>query len=419
MTKIKKKHIKKRVAKKRKNSKKSGKRTVQSARYGEPKRFRFLAFQPISMNLYCREPFELYIQNIHCRLALWPVHTDKSMQRTHGGTFVAVEFLLTNEIDLLIAANKGLDLVNDFFSAVSIVEGTSLPEVKPVQIAFAEQALGNYNLLYFLDLSIRHWDKLVSKNTIDAIRGFLAHWDGLDSGKRLRRAAHHYYKAIGTNDVIALFQQAYMGMEALEKPLANAMNIPPGVEEIKGNCEKCGAEYTRRRNVLAGVRAYVCGELHSEMASNERNKEWKEINRLRHELFHSLEDSNKLEEEAHRVAPAVMHYLHDAICCLSHAHKLESSCFKLVRGTRQIVLVGRFRSDGLGSSEPWRPLLEIENGYWVKHHQHGFVPEFRITNTGIKDLEAAFFWLEKPLGSASQNDLIPANWEHNQTNSNL
>ncbi len=374
--------------------------------------YRLLAFQPLSLTLEDLRPFELSIRKIPCRIALWSVHKGAAAQRSRGGTMIAVDFSLPNETDLLLATKKGLELVEDFLSGVSLVEGTTFRDVEPIQIVRNDRASARkYALVYFLGLSMHHWDSPISRATIETVRGLLAHWDALDSGDRLRRAARQFNKAIGAGGSLAAFQQAYMGLEALEKPLADAVKIPPGVEIIQGKCEKCGAEYTRRRTVLAGVRAYVCGTLHPGTASPERKSEWKKINGLRQDLFHSLADDVKLEAEVRRALPATMHYLHDAVCCLSHAHSLEKPTFKLIRGTRQIVLLGRFSAATLDPLEQWEPLLDVKDGHWVRHPQHGFIPEFRINNPGIKNLKATFFWLDAPLGSASERKLVPANWE--------
>lgn len=375
-------------------------------------RFRLLAFQPLSLTLEDFKPFELSIQKIPCIFALRPVHTDPTVQRTHGGTFIAVEFMLTNVTDLLVATQKGLNLVDDFLSGVSLVTGTTFRDVEPIQIVRLEQApIKKYKFILFLPLSMHHWDRPISKGTIETVRGLLAHWDGLDSGKRLRRAARQYHRAIGSDSDLATFQHAYMGLEALEKPLADVINIRPGVEEIWGKCDKCGAEYVQKKTVLAGVRAYVSGALHPETAPSERRQEWKEINNLRQDLFHSLKDTTELEKEARSVSPAAMHYLHDAVCCLSHAHSLESQSFKLARGVHQILLFGRFRSFGFGPLDQWHPLLDVEDFNWVNHPRYGFVPEFRINNPGIKDLEGVFFWVDAPLKSATEDNLTPANFE--------
>lgn len=355
-------------------------------------------------------PFELSIQGIPCTFALRPVHTDETKQRTHGGTFIAVDFSLTEGTDLLIAIKQGLDIVDDFFAGLSVIEGATFRDVEPIEIVRCDDATSQeYTLVHFLNLSMHHWERPISQSVIDDVRGLLAHWDGLDSGKRLRRAAKQYHKAISAENNLAAFQHAYMGLEALEKPLANAADTPPGVEVMKGKCENCGAEYSRKRTLLAGVRAYVLGDIHNETATLERSQEWKDINGLRQKLFHSLDDITDLEQESLRVVSASMHYLHDAICCLSHAHDLESVEFKLARGMRNIILVGKFNSEDLGPLEQCRPIIDSEGSCWVEHSKHGFVPEFNITVT--KNLEAQFFWLNEPLGSQTEKDLVKANWE--------
>jgi hypothetical protein len=73
--------------------------------------FRLLAFQPLSLSLELSSSFELSIQNIKCRFALRLAHNDKSSQLTHGGTFIVIEFSTAESIDLLLATQKGLDII--------------------------------------------------------------------------------------------------------------------------------------------------------------------------------------------------------------------------------------------------------------------------------------------------------------------
>ncbi len=275
-----------------------------------------------------------------------------------------------------------------------------------------------YIFMHFLNLSMNHWHKPISKETFQAVQGILAHWDGLESGKRLRRAARQFQKAIGTDDGLIAFQNAYMGLEAIEKPLADIMEIPPGVEEVEGHCEKCGEKYIRKRTVLAGVRAYVAGAIHPEDFVPEKKREWKEINDLRHKIFHSLQDNKKLELKVRSVLPAAMHHLHDAVCCLSHSHDLESPTFKLVRGMARLVFIGKFKTVELEPLEKCRPLLDAEQGYWVPHPQYGFVPRFKIKHPGLDNLGGIFCWLNESLKNATKENLVPANFEDNQHNAN-
>lgn len=377
--------------------------------------FRLLAFQPLSLSLELSCPFELSIQNIMCRFALQPAHSDKASQLTHGGTFIVIEFSTEESTDLLPATQKGLDLIEDFLAALSLVEGATFRDVEPVQIISIDKTVPQkYSFVHFLNLSMNHWHKPISQETFQAVQSILAHWDGLESGKRLRRAARQFQKAIGTDDALMAFQHAYMGLEAIEKPLADIMEIPAGIEEIEGHCEKCGEKYIRKRSMLAGVRAYVAGAIHPEAFVPEKKREWKEINDLRHKIFHSLQDNKKLEVKVRSVLPAAMHHLHDAVCCLSHSHDLESPTFKLVRGMRHLVFIGKFKAVKLEPLEKCQPLLGAEQGYWVPHLQHGFVPEFKIQNPGLENLEGYFFWLDESLKNATKENLIPANFEENQ-----
>ena len=161
----------------------------------------------------------------------------------------------------------------------------------------------------------------------------------------------------------------------VEKPLADIMGIPAGVEEVEEHCDKCGEKYVRKRTTLAAVRAYLTGAIHPKDSIPEKKREWKEINDFRHDIFHSLQDGKKLELKVPDVLPAAMHHLHDAVCCLSHSHDLESDTFKLVRGMARIVFIGAFRAAKLEPIEDCQPLLKVEHGYWVPHPRVPFRAE--------------------------------------------
>ena len=373
---------------------------------------RVLAFQPLSVNVKCHQPISLSIQGINCLFALRPAHIDTAEQLTHGGTFVAVEFSIEENIDSLATTRLGLDLIEDFFSAVALIEGAPFGKTAPIQIVGVDRPNpGEHTLLFFLHLEMNHWIKPLSQDTVESARSIVMHWDGLENGRRLRRAGHQFHRAVQSDNMVESFEQAHVGLEALEKPLAIAMEMTPGAEDIQGKCEACGATYTRRRTVLAGVRAYVQGKFHPETATAERNNEWRRINNLRHELFHSLGGAD-LEQEARGVLPATMHYLHDGICCLSHSHDLESQTFYLFRpSVRQIVFGGQVRTDDLGPLETWSPFFDVKNGYWVEHAEHGFVPEFSAVKMGAEDISGHFFWMGESLEFASEKDLIPADFE--------
>ena len=146
---------------------------------------------------------------------------------------------------------------------------------------------------------------------------------------------------------------------------------------------------------------------------DERRKEWEEINRLRHELFHCLKDGQESAQKIQRILPAAMHGLHDALCCLSHSHRLESPTFKLYRGMPRLVFVGQFR--GPLSLDHWRNANSCL--------RHNLAIGWTILSTdlcrgsdshaapGPKIREVFFFRLDAPLASATKEDLVPSNWE--------
>jgi hypothetical protein len=241
----------------------------------------------------------------------------------------------------------------------------------------------------------------------------LKHWDHLLKGGRLRRAAALYRRSLQEDDDVFAFQEAYMGLEALEPPLAEQIGVSAGAEETRGKCESCGAEFVRRRTVLNGVRAYIRGAKHPETAaSTQREKEWKKINALRQGLFHSLEDFDKLRSEARVVVAAAAHYLHDATCCLSHAHSLETPTFKLLKGAKQLVLKGAVVPGICDAFEECRSILTLKEFGWDPHPKHGFVPRVNLVNNrGTADVGGNFFWVLSPLDAATESDLKPADFE--------
>ena len=163
------------------------------------KSFRLLAFQPLSISLEFSIPFELTIQNIKCHLALRPAHSDKASQLNKGGTYIAIEFSTEKPTDLFPATQTGLDLIKDFLAAISLVEGAAFREVKPIQIMIIDQKdQQELIFMHFLNFRMNHWHKPISKETFHHIQSILAHWDGLDSGKRLR-LINVWFKLFGFN----------------------------------------------------------------------------------------------------------------------------------------------------------------------------------------------------------------------------
>jgi hypothetical protein len=145
-----------RVVKRRKDSPKNKEHAKVSALNLGCMNFRLFAFQPLSIMVYDLKPFNLSIQKIDCRFMLRPIHGDEAAQRTHGGTLIAVDYSLTNETDPLLATKIGLDLINDFFSGVSLVEGVTFRDVEPIQIVCTSASTQReYILVHFFSLSMQ------------------------------------------------------------------------------------------------------------------------------------------------------------------------------------------------------------------------------------------------------------------------
>ena len=317
--------------------------------------FRLLAWQPLSFELPGPTPAKLHLRGQACRIAVRPSEKEVVARRERGGAFIAIEFCHSTS-DLLVAAQFGMELIEDFLSGLAIVGGIPFEATRPVQILRIDPRTQN-EFAWFVSFAHRHWSGPIDGAWLGRVQALVLHWDGMPASRRLRRAARQYRRALGTENDVAAFQLAYMGLEAMEKPLAEALGIPAGAEEVSGKCQKCGHEYVRRRTVLAGVRAHVQGHVHGESATEQRRAEWKEMNRLRTDLVHGLEDPDSLETRAMAALVPTMHYLRDAICCQSHAHALEDPLYKLVRGMREIVVVGRFTGEVGQPLEAAEPVL--------------------------------------------------------------
>ncbi len=373
-------------------------------------RSRVLAFQPLSVKLEQAGPVRLVVQGTECTMHLRPTSTDPAVQRAKGGTYVAIEYSSEDD-DLFRIAQKGMELIEDVLSALSLVEGAVFGDTEPVQVLREAADQGNFQFAVFPDLAMRYWDRPISIDSIVKAGKLLSHWDGLDSGARLRRAARQYRRALDVKCDLLSFQNAYMGLEALEKALALAAGVSPGVEEVQGKCDKCGTPYVKRRTMLAGVRAYISGSMHSEAASKKREQEWKDINELRQLVFHCLGDLKPLMNRASDLLPAIMHYLHDAICCLSHAHSLESASYAIARQPRKPVILGTYQTDNLKALEEWGPDIEFGEANWVDYAEYSFVPTYTVRNSGLTELACSCYWLNAPLGHATEDDLMPATVE--------
>lgn len=377
----------------------------------EQRRFRILTRQALSVALEQPVSFPVTVGQHSCRVFFKPSEVDPGLQRQLGGAFVHVEFEAAQS-DMLRAVSLGAQLTEDILAGLAVITGLQFGGVTFVQLLDVTSR-DITPFLFLLAPSHLHSERSVTTNDIAHLRSMVAHWDYLPRGGRLRRAAGLYRRSLQEPDDISAFQEAYMGLEALEPALAEQIGVTPGSEEVKGNCEKCGAEYTRVRTVLNGVRAYIRGAQHPEPAANEqRESEWKKMNKLRHGLFHSLEDLDKLRTVARSVVAAAAHHLHDAICCLSHAHDLESPDYRVIKGAKQLVLKGIVEPGIQGPLEDSLPVLTVKEFGWDAHPEYGLVPRVNVVpNYGSAEIGGNFFWVPDPLDLASEADLIPARFE--------
>lgn len=372
----------------------------KASRIAKKATYRILARQPLSVEISADLLIErLSIQGVACSITIRPEHTEPARQRELGGSILAVEFEGEQDVDLMVAARYGYELIEDFLSAITVVSGLTFRPSIILQVARLGSAKkSNCEFLQFLDLHANHWHEPISGQMIGATRHLLAHWDGLESGKRLRRAARRYRDAAGTFDDVAAFQEAYIGLEAMEPPLAKMAGLTPGTEEIKGACEHCGGQFTRKRTSLVGVRAFVLGDLNADNADEKRNADWKLVNKLRNDLMHGLVDEAALKQRPHDALIASMHYLHNAISICSHAPQLASEKYRLARGGIRYVLVGSYTVSSWPELTQWTEVMETSSFRWVPHATYGHVPEMNIHNIGLKDLQ---IWFGKPVNPIS------------------
>lgn len=391
---------------KKKSSKPKVVRKLRKAAY------RILAKQPLSVEVSAGTCIEgLSIQGVPCHLAITPALSDPATQKELGGALIAIEYEDDVDTDLLVAGRNGFELIEDFLSAITLISGTTFQPSALLQVARLSQSEETCHFLQLLRLPLNHWHEKISDSTISAARGLLAHWDGLESGKRLRRAARRYRDAAGTFDDVAAFQEAYIGLEAMEPPLAKMALLTPGTEMVKGICEKCGHEFTRKRTSLVGVRAFVQGHTNTEPSDPQRKSDWKLINTLRNDLMHGLVDDKTLQRRPHDALMATMHYLYDATMLCSHAAATRSETYRLARGATDLVLTGRYSTASWSGLHEWTEIIKTSAFRWVPHATYGLVPEIAINNHGLKDLGIGFCRLVAPMSVATMRDLREARVE--------
>ncbi|WP_027053055.1 hypothetical protein [Mesorhizobium erdmanii] len=368
--------------------------------------YRVLARQPLSIDVAAKQ-IDLSIQGVPSSIAIRPAHSAPARQKEVGGSILAIEFEGEHDTDLMAAARDGFELIEDFLSAVSLVSGSTFGPSTLDQVArLGAGKEENCEFVQFLQLPNHHWPEAISEPMIKSVRGLLAHWDGLESGKRLRRAARRYREAAGRLDDIAAFQGAYIGLEAMEPPLAKMVGLTPGTELMKGKCEHCGGEYARKKNTLVGVRAFVLDGLDPGSADPRRKGDWKLINTLRNDLMHGLADEGELRSRPFDALIASMHYLHDAISICSHASDQYSEKYRLARAFPW-VLAGSYTTRSWKDLSEWDRIIETSEFKWVSHEGHGLVPEIHIVNHGKKDLGGVFARLGKPISFATMSDVQP------------
>jgi hypothetical protein len=363
--------------------------------------YEVLARQPLSVSCDAEllVPFRMIPDQELPLICFTPVHDAPDDQINKGGTLIWVRFA-ADTTDMVRALHHGMELVQEILAAFAISSGAPFRPAVPLQVTECAPGL---RFIATVSTEALLWNTPLGKRDRDFLNTVALHWRELDSGHRLRRAARRYAEAIGEPAPLIAFHSAYMGLEALESPLAKERGIEPGVEIIPGKCDKCGAEYVRKRTVLAGVRAFIRGELHNNVSSN-GEQDWKDLSKLRVKNVHGLADPKALLGKAAELLPAAMHYLHDASAHLGHAHTHESPAFKLVRsGPIEYLVCGGREHHG---ADPMVPLVQFESCKWVKHPDHGYVPEMNMNNHAGCGLDAATYRLNKPLPEATQADLI-------------
>lgn len=373
---------------------------------GQSATYRVLAYQPLSVNIDPQDLGVFSIQGTLCRIAIRVVHDEKPMQLRAGGSTLAIEFKADPNDDLIVVARRGLALLEDFLSAIAVVAGATFASSELVQVARKGGEKADLcEFLIFKKLPLKHWSEPITKERIATARHLLAHWDGLEVGHRLRRAALQYREAIGNPDDCSAFQEAYIGLETMEPALAKMAGLTAGTEEVKGKCDACGAVFTRKRTTLVGVRAFVLNDLDPSSAEAGRATDWKLLNGLRNDLMHGLEDPGNLGERAHKGLLACMHHLHAAICAASHANEMIAERYRLARGGPVYLLAGVYTAATWPAMDDWGLVVAIEEFTWVPHDQYGFVPQLSFKNSGLKNLQLGVLAITEPLSFATMKSV--------------
>ena len=382
----------------------------RARRRNMPRRYRVLAEQTHSVFLERSTSFPVTVAGYDCAVYLKPARSDPSEQRTRGVGFAHLEFTSETK-DLVRAASCGMSLIETVLAGLGVAADVPFGLADLVQILDVTTTKET-RFLSAITHEYRHCDEPITENQLRSLERMLAHWDGLENAARIRRAASLYRRALQeAKDEVAAFQYGYMGLEALEPVLAEQEGVNPGVEITKDTCKHCGVEYEKRRTVLNGVRAYITRPEHRD-GKEARDREWKVVNEFRHDLFHSRKDWQALSSRALDALPAVAHFLHDAICCVSHAHDLEAATYRLPRNRGRLAFVGNSKPGIDDSIEECRPVVELQDVVWTRHPEHQWLPEVRFVNSRLAlDISGEFYRLPDPLECESEACLERLNIE--------
>lgn len=371
--------------------------------------YQLLLHQPLAVSIdsTVTQPFPMFPDNRTPAVVMRAVHEDEANRLSEGGTRIGIEFE-SEEEDLVRAVSQGAALGDDFLAAVCLSSGIPFPSSTPLQIV-REGRNSSIEFLRFLPFEGSSWPESLTESTLRDAARIQLHWRDLDGGHRLRRAARRYRRALASRDPLEGFQHAYSGLESIEKPLADEIGIAAGAETVTGTCKSCGASYEYRRTVLAGVRAFVRGQLHVD-ASEIRSDEWRALNTLRNDLLHGRGDLDDLTAKSRDLMATVCHYLHDASVHLAHVHELETDQFRLARFGKRFVIRGKAHLPSLPPLLQQTLLMDAGPLRWVEDEEYGLVPEHQIVNRAGAPVEGEAFVLEDGFGDRSERDLKPTKW---------
>ena len=198
-----------------------------------PRKYRVLTRQAHSVGLQDPLSFPITVGQYHCKVFFKPSQDDPGLQREIGGADIQIEFE-ASETDLVRAAALGVSLIEDVLAGLSVVTGVPFGDVALVHLVDITLK-AQTPFLFLLTPHHAHSDEPVSALSIKHLQSMLAHWDHLPKGGRVRRAARLYWRMLREKDDTVSFQEAYMGLEALEPPLVPS---PSPMLRIRPECQR-------------------------------------------------------------------------------------------------------------------------------------------------------------------------------------